>query len=121
VFSIDVEPPTWKYPGVIHLTGDSRGAGLMQELRDLTSGRRGLVLLDGDHRPEVVAEELDLYAPLADYMVVEDTIMRALGMPGPADALDPWLRLHPEWGVDPEPLLTQHPGGYLRRYPEEDV
>jgi cephalosporin hydroxylase len=113
--SIDVQPPGWQVPNVIHLIGDSVNPGLLQQVMDLARGGRGLVLLDGDHSPDQVLTELIAYARLANYLVVEDTIMGALGMAGPQVALEAWLPDHPEWVVDPDPPLTQHPGGYLRR------
>jgi cephalosporin hydroxylase len=83
------------------------------------SGRRGLILLDGNHSPATVADELYIYPRWADYLIVEDTIMRELPElfgDGPHVALKPFLEAHgEEWTVDPDPVPTQHPGGYLRR------
>lgn len=83
----------------------------------LKLGVRGLVLLDGDHSSDQVRRELDLYAPFADYLVVEDTIMEDIPKfdDGPHVALRGWLPGHPEFNVDPDPMPTQHPGGWLRR------
>lgn len=83
----------------------------------LKLGKRGLVLLDGDHSSAQVRRELDLYAPFADYLVVEDTIMENIPKfdDGPHFALREWLPGHPEFRVDPDPVPTQHPGGWLRR------
>lgn len=83
-------------------------------------GERGLVSLDDDHSREQVARELEMYAPYADYLVVEDTILdTAYGThyqpSNPKQALDEWLPRHPEFAPDPDPEPTQHVGGWLRR------
>jgi len=122
VYGIDVNPIPVQHPRLVPMVGDSISDEIVTEMRRITAGRRGLVLLDGDHRPEHVARELDLYAEMADYLVVEDTIMEWLPEypGGPLDALKNWLPDHPEFTVDPDPVPgpTQHPGGWLRRIPE---
>jgi len=122
VYTVDVNRAPVTHPRLVQLVGDSTSDDVVNEIHQLAAGRRGLVLLDGDHHAEHVAVELDLYSPFADYLVVEDTIMEWLPeFPGgPLDALNAWLPSHPEFTVDPDPIPgpTQHPGGWLRRTPE---
>lgn len=117
--SIDILPPARIPPTlakVFYVTADSVSPEAISRVRHPASGARGMVLLDGDHSSAQVAKELDLYAPFADYLIVEDTIMRHLGnQDGPHIALDAWLPDHPEFAPDPDPNITQHPGGWLRR------
>jgi cephalosporin hydroxylase len=124
VISIDVEPVRngLTHPRLDCLTCSSTASEAMDRLlqaRTDAGGRNGLVLLDGNHAANHVALELTVYPHFADYLIVEDTIMRDLGTGyaenGPHLALDPWLPAHPEWRPDPDPIPTQHPGGYLRR------
>ena len=122
VYGVDIQSIPVQHTRLVPVLGDSVSPEIIDQLTVMAGGRRGLVLLDGDHRPEHVARELDLYADLADYLVVEDTIMEWLPeFPGgPLDALNAWLPNHPEFTVDPDPIPgpTQHPGGWLRRIPE---
>ncbi len=119
VISIDIEPPTRMPLGrsqIVYITADSISDQALAAVRRAAVAGRGLILLDGDHTPAQVSRELTLYAPLASYLVVEDTIMRHLGdQVGPHTALDAWRPLHPEFVPDPDPPTTQHPGGWLRR------
>jgi cephalosporin hydroxylase len=119
VISIDVLPPE-RLPvtkvRVEYLTASSTDPAVVTRVSQAAVGGPGLVLLDGDHSSEQVGWELAFYADMAAYLVVEDTIMGALGYDdGPHVALANWLPFHPEFTVDPDPILTQHPGGYLRR------
>jgi cephalosporin hydroxylase len=83
----------------------------------MTAGGRGLVLLDSDHTSAQVLAELDAYAPLADYLIVQDTLMGYLPQypDNPLVALEKWLPGHPEFAAEPGPVPTNHPGGWLRR------
>ncbi len=114
----------WRYA---ELCWESIDPTVFKQVCDLTGGGRGLVLIDGDHRAKQVKAELDLYADLADYLVVQDTIMQYLekwnvdGRPmmddNPTMALDKWHPDHSdEWKIDTFVTdVTQHPGGWLRR------
>jgi cephalosporin hydroxylase len=119
VISVDILPPERMPPTrsrVLYLTASSTDVETIAAVRRSVVGGRGMVLLDGDHSSQQVAAELGHYADHADYLVVEDTIMRDLGeADGPHVALDAWLPDHPEFVPDPDPVLTQHPGGWLRR------
>ena len=116
VISIDNDPRPVTVPHVrlTLLKGDAADpamAGLVA--RD----GRGLILLDDDHTSAHVLAELDLWAPLADYLIVEDTLMGFLPQypDNPRLAVEKWLPGHPEFTRDPDPDPTNHPGGWLRR------
>lgn len=81
------------------------------------AGGRGVILLDDDHSSAHVMAELDLYAEMADYLIVEDTLTGYMPQypDNPRLALEKWLPGHPEFTQDPEPQPTNHPGGWLRR------
>lgn len=118
VISIDPFPAAVDHPNLLCIEASSTDPDTLARVHQLTGDERGFVLLDGDHDHRQVARELDVYAPLADYLVVEDTIMGDLpGMEsnGPHMALAGWLPAHPEFRADPDPFPTQHPGGWLRR------
>jgi cephalosporin hydroxylase/glycosyltransferase involved in cell wall biosynthesis len=115
VISVDIMGPTPEHPNVTYIEGSSTSPVVRNEIDRLTDGR-GLVLLDGDHSGRQVRAELDIYADMADYLIVEDTVVGHLGWTdGPHTALADWLGDHPEFVVDPDPSPTQHPGGWLRR------
>src|SRR5262245_61264161 len=119
VISIDITPPD-RLPvvksRVAYITASSSDVESIAAVRRASTTGRGIVLLDGDHSSAQVRAELDLYAEHAAYLIVEDTIMAHLGnQDGPHVALADWLPGHGEFSADPDPALTQHPGGWLRR------
>jgi cephalosporin hydroxylase len=75
------------------------------------------VLLDTDHASAQVLAELEAYAPLASYLIVQDTLMGYLPQypDNPRQAVEKWLPDHREFTADPDPDPTNHPGGWLRR------
>jgi len=116
LISLDVMGPQPDHDRIVYIEGSSTSPVVLDQVRQLADGRRGLVLIDGDHTGGQVAAELAVYADLADYLIVEDTIVGDLGWPdGPHTALATWLPDHPEFTVDTDPAPTQHPGGWLRR------
>ena len=116
VYSIDSDPRLLgiSHPRLWLLKGDAAGPDVAAAL---AARGRGVVLLDDDHSSAHVLAELDLYAPLADYLIVQDTLMGYLPQypDNPLQALEKWLPGHPEFTQDPEPDPTNHPGGWLRR------
>ncbi len=77
-----------------------------------------LVVADSDHRFEHTREELASYHSLVtpgSYFIMEDT---NIPNDGPKQAVEHFLRDHPEFVVAREPEkfhMTFNPGGYLRR------
>jgi len=122
VITIDPVRPGVELPvlsNLHYIQGSSTDAEVFTQVKKLTGDQRGLVMLDGDHRCKQVFAELDLYADLADYLIVQDTIMHWLEMPdNPYDALKLWEPQHAdEFFVEDDSLMdeTQHPGGWLQR------
>jgi cephalosporin hydroxylase len=114
----DLRPLSVTHPRLTLLKGDAASLETFARVTELTGGAgRGLILLDDDHSSAHVLAELDLYAPLADYLIVEDTLIGHLPQypDNPRLALEKWLPGHPEFTQDPEPDPTNHPGGWLRR------
>ena len=85
-----------------------------------------MVILDSDHTRDHVLKELNAYWPYVSpgaYLIVEDTnvnghpIPWSLG-PGPTEAVQEFLATNHHFLVDytrEKFLMTQNPGGYLRR------
>lgn len=119
VISIDSDPRpvSLAHPRLTLLKGDAASVAAAAKAATLGGGERGLVLLDDDHSSAHVLAELDLYSPLADYLIIQDTLMGYLPQypDNPLLALEKWLPAHPEFARDPEPDPTNHPGGWLRR------
>jgi cephalosporin hydroxylase len=117
VISIDKDPRpvTIPHPRLTLFKGDAADPAMAAIVAG--DGERGLVLLDTDHASAQVLAELDVWAPLADYLIVQDTLMGWLPQypDNPRIALEKWLPGHPEFTQDPEPDPTNHPGGWLRR------
>ena len=121
VISIDNDPRPvgLTHPRLTLLKGDAADPAMVSRVAGFpdVSGRRGVVILDDDHSCGHVLAELDLWAPLADYLIVQDTLMGYLPQypDNPLQAVEKWLPGHPEFAADPEPVPTNHPGGWLRR------
>jgi cephalosporin hydroxylase len=119
VISIDNDPRPLSidHPRLTLIKGDTIADDTIEQVLGLTRGTRGLILLDDDHSCAHVLAELGLYAPLASYLIVQDTLMGHLPQypDNPRQALEEWLPAHPEFTADPDPDPTNHPGGWLRR------
>lgn len=113
------------HPKVELIEGSSTDPAVVAQLTERAAGRRVMVDLDADHTAEHVSRELELLAPLVSpgcYLIVEDTwigrSVRREWAPGPADALDEWLREDRPFAIDrwrERFLLSHNSGGYLRR------
>lgn len=131
VISIDVDADTpvrhddrIRYVRGLSSTDPQLVAGL-RDMLEAVPDERVMVILDSDHSADHVRAELDAYAPLVtkdQFLIVEDTNVNHevewQGGPGPREALDAWLPMHPEFQRDPlaeRYLLTMYPGGWLRK------
>jgi cephalosporin hydroxylase len=122
VISIDTDPRPLSvtHPRLTLLKGDAASPDMVARVKAIPAVRnrgRGVVLLDSDHTSAQVLAELGAYAPLAAYLVVQDTLMGYLPQypDNPLLAVEKWLPGHPEFTADPDPVPTNHPGGWLRR------
>jgi cephalosporin hydroxylase len=119
VISVDNDPRPLSitHPGLTLLKGDAASPETAARVRELTGDGRGVVLLDDNHTSAQVLAELELWAPIADYLIVEDTLIGHMPQypDNPRQALEKWLPDHPEFAQDPDPVPTNHPGGWLRR------
>ena len=128
VVSIDIEPAKLDYPThprITYLSGrSSTDPEVVTAVRELSDGKRTMVVLDSDHSQTHVEAELEAYAPLvADgaYVIVEDSNIGPIRpdlMPGPMQAIESFLASNPDFEVDSARerfMLTFNPRGYLRR------
>ena len=130
VVSIDVkryERP--EHPRIAWLNGGSTDREVIESVERIVGndpGTRVMAILDSDHAAPHVLAEMQAYGPLVSkgcYMIVEDTSINGHPTrpdfgPGPAEAVEAFLRDHPEFEPDRSCerfLFTDHPGGYLRR------
>jgi cephalosporin hydroxylase len=100
------------------MLGDTADDVTMRRVKRAVDGRRAMVVLDSDHRPDHVRREIELYGPLVSpgcYLVVEDTILRYVPSPfasvntvGPLDAVEDMLADNPAWQRD-EQIEALHP------------
>jgi cephalosporin hydroxylase len=116
-----------EHPRITYLHGSSVSEKVLETVRGAAAdAERVMVLLDSDHSRDHVLAELRAYAPLVtpgSYLVVEDTNINGHPVapdfgPGPAEALEDFLRGETGFLVDRECekfQLTFNPGGYLRR------
>ena len=109
--------------------GSSTDPGVVAEVRQEVDRADGpvMVILDGNHARDHVAEELEIYAPMVtpgSYLLSQDGVIDVFRIfddtqPGPLPANKAFLERHPEFSHDRERNnrfgLTHHPVGWLRR------
>jgi cephalosporin hydroxylase len=134
IVTIDYNPKWSVDPkafGIRSLVGYTTDAPIVEEVRAIVrertaGGGHAMVALDASHAEDLVTQELATYADLAtvgSYVVVEDTNVNGHPSfpdhgPGPWEAVQGFLRTHPNYVVDRDCerfLLTFNPGGWLRR------
>lgn len=98
-------------------------------VRELTAGKRTMVILDSAHDAAHVRAELDLYADLVSpgcYLIVQDGFVNGHPCdpdhgPGPYEALHDFLQTRSDFEIDrsrQRMLFTFNPDGFLRRHDE---
>jgi cephalosporin hydroxylase len=120
-------PDRPQHPRITYIMGSTIAAQTVATVRDMLSGESiCMVILDSDHSRDHVLAEMQLYGPLVSegcYLIVEDTnvnghpVLPEFG-PGPMEAVEEFLQIHPEFEVDLSCErfgLTFNPRGYLRR------
>lgn len=133
VITVDVTPKVKaasKFPifrgRVKVITGSSTAPEVVAQIAKEVKGQKVLVTLDSLHTKDHVLKELELYAPLVSkgsYLVVQDTVVNGHPVdpnhgPGPMEAVEDFLKRHPEFQRDANAerfLLTFYPGGWLKR------
>lgn len=125
IITIDVEalPNRPTHPRIEYLIGSSTDPAIVAAVTWPSTTR--FVILDSDHRMAHVEAELAAYAPLADYIIVEDTNCNGHPVrpdfgPGPFEAVRKFLASDEGkgWEMDRARerfMLTCAPGGFLRR------
>jgi cephalosporin hydroxylase len=116
------------HPRVKFLHGSSTDPEIVEQARTAAEGVDPvMVILDGNHDRDHVAEELELYAPFVtagSLLLSQDGVIDQFGIfrdsrPGPLEANRKFLREHPEFAHERERneqfRLTQHPLGWMRR------
>lgn len=120
------------HPRIEFLHGSSTDPKIVDQVRATAAKVSGpvMVILDGNHARDHVAEELELYGPLVtpgSLLLSQDGVIDEFGIfrdsrPGPLEANRSFLSRHPEFEHDRELnerfRLTQHPLGWMRRRPE---
>lgn len=121
-----VAPVVRAHPRIRLFEGSSTDRAIVRQLRELSAGRRTMVILDSDHAAAHVLAELRAYGPMVTsgcYLICEDTninghpVLPDFG-PGPYEAVQTFLAENQGWDVDRESerlLVTFNPSGYLRR------
>ena len=109
---------------VTFLVGSSTDPAIFEKIEKQVKGKKVVVILDSAHTREHVYEELKLYSklvPVGSYLIVQDT-----GMVLPSPAMLGWANLGVQDFIKENDqfiadrgrerlVITNNPGGYLRR------
>lgn len=130
VIAVDVDHSRFqpRHPRITLVTGDSAAPETLARVREVSRGRKGLVIHDGDHEREHVLADLRAYAQFVDvgnYLIVEDTISDLFrsgdgigNINGPLLAVEQFIAEDKRFRVDGDReffVLTYNPRGYLKR------
>jgi len=131
VISIDIDRSKYNvaHDRIVTFTGDSSSPEVVAKVSKHCSGKKVIVLHDGEHSKEQVTKDLHNYADFVSvdsYFIVEDGIVDlfkpkdCLGgrRDGPLVAVEQFLDKNKDFIVDTEReryILTYNPKGFLRR------
>lgn len=119
-----------EHPRIEFLAGlSSTDPRVLEHVTAWADGRRGMVILDSAHNEKHVLDEIRLYHKFVakgSYLIVEDTNVHGYqfavgdieGEHGPAEAVKAFQPKNHGFEVDRSKerlLMSQNPGGYLRR------
>jgi cephalosporin hydroxylase len=131
VVGVDIEltekAKTLTHPRARLIEGSSTDPAVIEKVRSILSGKRGMVVLDSDHHEGHVYEELLIYRDFVghgQFLVVEDTningrpVFKGYGK-GPFEAVERFLRDDPEFSRDDavwaRNMFSFHQYGWLKR------
>jgi cephalosporin hydroxylase len=131
VVGVDIElsekAKTLTNPRIRLIEGSSTDPKVVEQVRSILPAKRGMVVLDSDHKEEHVYREMLAYRDLVGsdhYLVVEDTninghpVYKAYGK-GPFEAVDRFLEEHPDFSRDDSlwerNMFSFHQRGWLKR------
>ena len=136
VISVDIDHSRFeaRHPRISLLTGSTRDAETVLELKSRAADRKVMIIHDADHARDTVLADLETYADLVSrdsYFIVEDGVVDlfppdtllggALGGPGPLPAIREFLRRDKRFVIDRQCQryhLTYNPDGYLKKIAE---
>ena len=115
-----------KHKRIKYLLGSSTDKKIVEQVKNISKGKKVLVILDSDHTKEHVLKELDVYRKLVSrgsYIIVEDSNVNGNPVykehgPGPMEAVKEFLKTHKGFRVDKSKekfYFTFNPGGYLKK------
>jgi len=94
VITIDIKPQVVEHdPRITYLIGNSTDDEIVKQVKELTAGKRTMLVIDGNHQRVHVKWELTKYKDIVtkgQYMVVEDCYVDR-GLYGPGEARDWFL------------------------------
>jgi len=94
VITIDIKPQVVEHdPRITYIIGDSTDDEIVKQVKELTAGKRTMLVIDGNHQRIHVKWELTKYKDIitpGQYMVVEDCYVDR-GLYGPGEARDWFL------------------------------
>jgi cephalosporin hydroxylase len=131
VLSLEIDRSKYQapeHPRITKLDGDCSDPPMVKRVHGLCSGKKVMIIHDGDHKQ--VGRDLELYWDLVQvgqYLIVEDTLVDVLGVSvfpaygagGPGKGVAEFMARHPgKFVVDvnrEKYLITYNPGGFLKR------
>lgn len=123
VITIDIKdhnPP--KHPRITHLIGRATSTEILDKVREMTAGKKVMVVLDSNHHRAHVKRELVKYKDIVSvgqYMVVEDTNYKQIGKKnGPDEAVEWFMKKTKNFQIDPveeQFYYSLCPRGWLKK------
>lgn len=124
VITIDLHSCAMKHPRIIKLIGPSIDRLIFDSVKEIVGkSKNNMVVLDSDHSSDYVLKEMVVYSDFVkkgNYMVVEDTDIK--GNPvlpesggNPMEAVRRYMKAYHDFEIEPDPILTFFPNGWLKR------